>query len=96
MSINRGVFEEQLQERIDRDRLDLSRSLIDVADSLRGKERFHAGNKSSEEARRQVEIICQYYHALTPETIPETSDINDMIGYITQPSGVMHRRVQLS
>ncbi len=96
MSTNRGVFEEQLQDRIDRDRLELSQSLIDVADSLRGKERFHSWNKPSEEARRQVEIICQYYHVLTPEEIPKTSNINDMIGYITQPLGVMHRRVQLN
>lgn len=95
MSTEMGVFEEQLRERQKLDQKNLSRTFIDVADSLRGKSRYHAGEKSSENLKHEVEAICQYYHVEIPSDYPDTDDVNDIIDYITQPSGVMHRRVML-
>lgn len=90
-----GMFEEQLRERRKRDQSELSRSIMDVIDSLRGKSRYHADEASTENLRHELELICRFYTVEIPSEYNDTNDVNELIDYITQPSGVMHRRVVL-
>jgi len=88
-------FTRQLYERLRQDDKDMSEALMDVADSLSGRQRFHDQAASVEEVRREIETICRYYHAPFPENIPETEDVNELIDYIVRPSGIMRRRILL-
>ena len=90
-----GVFEEQLRERLKRDDAELSYRMIDVIDSLRGKSRYHAEGTSTENLRHELELICQFYKVGIPSEYHDTKDVNELIDYMTHPSGVMHRRVML-
>ncbi len=88
-------FSEQLIQRLRQDEKNMSEALMDVADSLSGRQRFHSQPASLEEVRREIETICRYYRVAFPEDIPETQDLNELIDYITRPSGIMRRRVAL-
>lgn len=90
-----GIFEQQLRERQKRDQKEMSRSIMDVIDSLRGKSRYHADEASKENLRHELELICQFYKVEIPSKYHDTNDVNELVDYITQPSGVMHRRVML-
>ena len=90
-----GIFEEQLRERLKRDDAELSYRMIDVIDSLRGKSRYHAEGASTENLRHELELICQFYQVEIPSEYHDTKDVNEVIDYMTHPSGVMHRRVML-
>ncbi|MEE1046000.1 MAG: ATP-binding cassette domain-containing protein [Clostridia bacterium] len=90
-----GIFEEQLRERLKRDDAELSHSIDDVIDSLRGKSRYHADGTSMENLRHELELICQFYKVDIPSEFHDTKDVNEFIDYMTHPSGIMHRRVML-
>ena len=90
-----GIFEEQLLERLKRDDAELSHSIDDVIDSLRGKSRYHADGTSMENLRHELELICQFYKVDIPSEFHDTKDVNEFIDYMTHPSGIMHRRVML-
>ena len=90
-----GIFEQQLRERQKRDQKEMSHSIMDVIDSLRGKSRYHADEASTENLRHELALICQLYKVEIPSEYHDTNDVNELIDYITQPSGVMHRRVML-
>lgn len=92
---NMGIFEEQLRERLKRDDAELSHSIDDVIDSLRGKSRYHADGTSMENLRHELELICQFYKVDIPSEFHDTKDVNEFIDYMTHPSGIMHRRVML-
>ena len=92
---NMGIFEEQLLERLKRDDAELSHSIDDVIDSLRGKSRYHADGTSMENLRHELELICQFYKVDIPSEFHDTKDVNEFIDYMTHPSGIMHRRVML-
>lgn len=92
---NMGIFEEQLRERLKRDDAELSHSIDDVIDSLRGKSRYHADGTSMENLRHELELICQFYKVDIPSKFHDTKDVNEFIDYMTHPSGIMHRRVML-
>lgn len=92
---NMGIFEEQLRERLKRDDAELSHSIDDVIDSLRGKSRYHADGTSMENLRHELELICQFYKVDIPSESHDTKDVNEFIDYMTHPSGIMHRRVML-
>lgn len=92
---NMGIFEEQLRERLKRDDAELSHSIDDVIDSLRGKSRYHADGTSMENLRHELELICQFYKVDIPSEFHDTKDVNECIDYMTHPSGIMHRRVML-
>ena len=92
---NMGIFEEQLRERLKRDDAELSHSIDDVIDSLRGKSRYHADGTSMENLRHELELICQFYKVAIPSEFHDTKDVNEFIDYMTHPSGIMHRRVML-
>jgi NHLM bacteriocin system ABC transporter ATP-binding protein len=92
---NMGIFEEQLRERLKRDDAELSHSIDDVIDSLRGKSRYHADGTSMENLRHELELICQFYKVEIPSEFHDTKDVNEFIDYMTHPSGIMHRRVML-
>lgn len=92
---NMGIFEEQLRERLKRDDAELSHSIDDVIDSLRGKSRYHADGTSMENLRHELELICQFYKLEIPSEFHDTKDVNEFIDYMTHPSGIMHRRVML-
>ena len=92
---NMGIFEEQLRERLKRDDAELSHSIDDVIDSLRGKSRYHADGTSMENLRHELELICQFYKVDIPSVFHDTKDVNEFIDYMTHPSGIMHRRVML-
>ena len=89
------LFGKQLLARGRHDTKAVSSALIDIADAIRGESHYHAEERSQEAMRHEVETICQFYRVPIPEEIPKTNDVNDMIDYVTRPSGVMHRRVQL-
>ena len=90
-----GIFEEHLRERLKRDDAELSHSIDDVIDSLRGKSRYHADGTSMENLRHELELICQFYKVDIPSEFHDTKDVNEFIDYMTHPSGIMHRRVML-
>ena len=92
---NMGIFEEHLRERLKRDDAELSHSIDDVIDSLRGKSRYHADGTSMENLRHELELICQFYKVDIPSEFHDTKDVNEFIDYMTHPSGIMHRRVML-
>ena len=92
---NMGIFEEHLRERLKRDDAELSHSIDDVIDSLRGKSRYHADGTSMENLRHELELICQFYKVAIPSEFHDTKDVNEFIDYMTHPSGIMHRRVML-
>ena len=92
---NMGIFEEHLRERLKRDDAELSHSIDDVIDSLRGKSRYHADGTSMENLRHELELICQFYKVEIPSEFHDTKDVNEFIDYMTHPSGIMHRRVML-
>lgn len=92
---NMGIFEEHLRERLKRDDAELSHSIDDVIDSLRGKSRYHADGTSMENLRHELELICQFYKVDIPSKFHDTKDVNEFIDYMTHPSGIMHRRVML-
>ena len=92
---NMGIFEEQLRERLKREDAELSHSIDDVIDSLRGKSRYHADGTSMENLRHELELICQFYKVDIPSEFHDTKDVNEFIDYMTHPSGIMHRRVML-
>ena len=92
---NMGIFEEQLRERLKRDDAELSHSIDDVIDSLRGKSRYHADGTSMENLRHELELICQFYKVDIPSEFHDTKDVNEFIDYMKHPSGIMHRRVML-
>ena len=90
------TFTEQLLERLRQDEREMSEALLDAADSLNGRQRFHEQAASPEEVRREIESICRYYRVQFPEDIPGTQDVNELIDYIIRPSGIMRRRVALT
>ena len=90
------TFTEQLLERLRQDEREMSEALLDAADSLNGRQRFHEQAASPEEVRREIESICRYYRVQFPEDVPETQDVNELIDYIIRPSGIMRRRVALT
>ncbi|MCR4688412.1 MAG: ATP-binding cassette domain-containing protein [Saccharofermentans sp.] len=90
-----SIFEQQLRERRRRDEQALKRSMIDVADSLAGKSHYHLDERPQEKMRLELEKICAYFRVSIPKDIPETEEIEALIEYVTGPSGVMHRRVQI-
>ena len=92
---NMGIFEEHLRERLKRDDAELSHSIDDVIDSLRGKSRYHADGTSMENLRHELELICQFYKVAIPSEFHDTKDVNEFIDYMTHTSGIMHRRVML-
>ena len=92
---NMGIFEEHLRERLKRDDAELSHSIDDVIDSLRGKSRYHVDGTSMENLRHELELICQFYKVEIPSEFHDTKDVNEFIDYMTHPSGIMHRRVML-
>ena len=92
---NMGIFEEHLRERLKREDAELSHSIDDVIDSLRGKSRYHADGTSMENLRHELELICQFYKVDIPSEFHDTKDVNEFIDYMTHPSGIMHRRVML-
>lgn len=89
------VFGKQLITRQKKDQKNISIALQDIADASRGKSRYHEDEKSMDTARHEVETICQYYQMKIPSEIPDTEDVNEMIDYVTAPSGITHRRIQL-
>lgn len=89
------VFGKQLILRQNNDQKNISNALQDIADASRGKSRYHEDEKSIDAARHEVETICQYYQMKIPAEIPVTEDVNEMIDYVTAPSGITHRRIQL-
>ena len=88
-------YGDRLLNRQKRDSRSVSYALEDIADAARGKERYHAEEKSVDATRHEVETICQYYHVSYSGVIPETEDVNEMIDYLTGPSGMTSRRVNL-
>lgn len=95
MSNTMGMFEEQIRNRNKFDSKEMSRAMVDVADSLKGEEHYHPDEKSNANVRHEVETICQFYQVEIPSDTPNTTDVNELIDYITQPSGIMRRRVLL-
>ena len=95
MSKNMTFFFFFFLERKERDERQMSRALIDVADSLKGKSRLHMNEHMTENVRRELEKICAYYRVEVPEDLPLSEDLNETIDIITRPTGVMHRRVKL-
>ena len=95
MEKNTTVFEEQLRERRERDDRQMSRSLRDVTDALRGRTRIYMNEHLKEKVRHELEKICAYYHVEIPEDIPTSNVLNETIDNLTRPTGVMHRRIRL-
>ena len=88
-------FGEQIQNRIRKDREHVSDSLLQVADSVGGKARFHARESEAENIRTEVARICHYFELEIPEEVPATDSVNDMIDYLVRPLGIMRRRIVL-
>ncbi len=88
-------FGQQLQNRIKKDGESVSRALISISDSIGGKVKFHGRESDADIARAEVERICHYYELETPETIPYTDNMNNMIDYLVRPTGIMRRRIVL-
>ncbi|MBR5337246.1 MAG: ATP-binding cassette domain-containing protein [Lachnospiraceae bacterium] len=88
-------FGEQIQNRINKDRDSVSEALVSISDAIGGKARFRGKENEIDVARAEVEKICHYFELETPESIPKTDNINDMIDYIVRPTGIMRRRVLL-
>ena len=57
-------FGEQIKNRIAQDKVQVSDALLQVADSISGKEKFHAQLSSTDIVRSEVERICNYYKLL--------------------------------
>ena len=72
---NMGIFEEHLRERLKRDDAELSHSIDDVIDSLRGKSRYHADGTSMENLRHELELICQFYKVDIPSEFHDTKQL---------------------
>ena len=89
------LFGEQLHERRRRDNRMMGESLEDIADALRGKERFHPKEHSVENLLREVGRICNYFEAEMPDVPPAVKTVPEIIDYLTAPSGITHRRVEL-
>lgn len=88
-------FGEQIQSRIRRDRERVSDALLQVADSVDGKSRFHPRESETDVVRTEVDRICHYFELEAAKDIPETDRINDLIDYLVRPLGIMRRRVNL-
>ena len=88
-------FGEQIQNRIKKDRDSVSDALLQMADSIGGKVKFHARESQSDNIRTEVARICHYYELEIPEEVPETQMVNDLIDYLVRPLGIMRRRVRL-
>lgn len=88
-------FGEQIQNRIRRDRSSVSDALLQIADSVGGKARFHAKESKADRMRSEIAIVCHFFELEVPEDIPETEDVNELFDYILRPLGIMRRRVIL-
>ena len=90
-----GWFGEQIQNRLKNDREQVSDSLLGLSDSIFGRKRFHSHASQMDEVRSEVVRICHYFELKTPEIIPATDKVNDLIDYLVRPVGIMRRRVLL-
>ncbi|MCF0145676.1 MAG: ATP-binding cassette domain-containing protein [Eubacterium sp.] len=89
-------FGEQIQTRIYRDREQVSDALLQVADSIDGKDRYHAKKRNLDQVREEVQRICQYYKINVPHDTAPASTIIEIIDSLTHFSGIMYRRVTLN
>ena len=88
-------FGEQIQSRTKKDRENVSDALLQVADSIDGKNRFHAKITSTEIIKAEVGRICHYFELEIPEETPSGDNINELIDYLVRPDGILRRRVIL-
>ena len=88
-------FGKQIQNRIRRDRSSVSDALLQIADSVGGKARFHAKESKADRMRSEIANVCHFFELEVPEDIPETEDVNELFDYILRPLGIMRRRVIL-
>ena len=88
-------FGKQIQSRIKKDRDSVSDALLQVVDSIGGKEKFHARESQTDNVRTEVARICHHFALEIPEEVPSTDKINDLIDYLVRPLGIMRRRVLL-
>lgn len=90
-----SLFGEQIQSRIAKDRARVLDSLLQVADSVDGKARFHPKESKSDNIRNEVTRICHYFELEPLEEVPTANNVNDLIDYLVRPLGIMRRRIVL-
>lgn len=89
-------FGEQITERLEKDRKQVSNALTGLGDTISGKERtYWDGEGNAEKNIYAIEEICRYFKAELPDKPCKKKDINEQIEYMTRPSGILRRRVKL-
>lgn len=86
-----GWFDEQIQQRRERDDEVLSDALFQVAGAVTGAK---AGD-GRRAAQNAVEEILKFYHVPLREVPESLRDLEERLEYLLRPSGVMRRTVKL-
>jgi NHLM bacteriocin system ABC transporter ATP-binding protein len=92
-----GWFENQIQERMQRDATDVRNSFYDLSSIIMGKNK-NAGfvNNKQVMTKNAVEEICGYYKAPAGDPDESAGDILEQLEHMLRPSGIMRRRVTLN
>ncbi len=90
-----SLFGEQFLSRRNKNNDDLNNAIQDVIDAANGIERFHFSRNADENVRSAVEEIFYFLNIKPVRDIPEYKDVDELLDYMTRPSGIMRRHVLL-
>lgn len=92
-----GWFDEQIKQRIENDNSSFSRAFSDMSSVVMGKNLFDGdGSDDTRMTKDAVEEILKYYHIPSQELPLNVKEIDDVLEFYFQPSGIMRRTVSLT
>lgn len=91
-------FNEELQKRIDNDNHTMKKAFLDLTSIInKGKENFQSESKRDKTFENVINEVLSYLGVKNIEKIPDkVENISDILEYLLRPSGIMHRRVELT
>ena len=90
-----SIFGKQLLERSRNEEEAISRSLQGVFESAQGKYKDIPFSNSKGWGHKELARICRYYDLSLPRSLPDHKDLHALIDFVSQATGMMHRRIRL-
>ena len=91
-----GWFEQQIKQRKKSDQHIYEESYVRLAGVIMGEQRAEEMYNEQSVAVSAVGEILKYFNITAVEVPEEEMELADQLEYLLRPSGVMHRRVELS
>ncbi len=90
-----GWFSEQISERRKADDSVFEESFLEMAGAVMGRRLSESLNDDRQQAEDAIGEILKYYRVKPREVPEDITDMNEVLEYLLQPSGIMRRTVVL-